>query len=172
MRLFSGARDEWGTQACCPKVTWPIGSLRARFDLRSTRLSTNPSPAARSRLPRTLFSTLAVLAALASQQAQARNHSPSGHASTHAHSTSGHRSTGSKATAGVARNSHGKIARSAKAKDEFKHGQPCPSTGKASGACPGYVIDHRVPLKRGGPDAPENMQWQSTAAAKAKDRTE
>jgi hypothetical protein len=29
-----------------------------------------------------------------------------------------------------------------------------------------------VPLKRGGRDAPSNMQWQTTAAAKAKDKTE
>jgi len=34
------------------------------------------------------------------------------------------------------------------------------------------VIDHIVPLKRGGPDKPENMQWQTLAEAKAKDRIE
>jgi hypothetical protein len=34
------------------------------------------------------------------------------------------------------------------------------------------VIDHVVPLKRGGPDAPSNMQWQTKAEAKAKDRVE
>jgi hypothetical protein len=49
---------------------------------------------------------------------------------------------------------------------------PCPSTGKTYGACPGYVVDHVVPLKRGGVDAPSNMQWQTREAAKAKDRTE
>ena len=42
----------------------------------------------------------------------------------------------------------------------------------ATGACPGYVVDHVVPLKRGGADAPENMQWQTTAEAKAKDKVE
>jgi len=47
---------------------------------------------------------------------------------------------------------------------------PCPATGKTTGACKGYVIDHVVPLKRGGADAPANMQWQTTAAAKAKDK--
>ena len=36
----------------------------------------------------------------------------------------------------------------------------------------GYVIDHIVPLKRGGADAPGNMQWQTKDAAKAKDRWE
>ena len=38
--------------------------------------------------------------------------------------------------------------------------------------CPGYVIDHVTPLKRGGADAADNMQWQTTVAAKIKDRTE
>jgi hypothetical protein len=49
---------------------------------------------------------------------------------------------------------------------------PCPSTGKTYGACKGYVVDHIVPLKRGGADTPSNMQWQTTAAAKAKDKIE
>ena len=74
--------------------------------------------------------------------------------------------------AGVQRDSHGKIERSAKAKDDFKKLHPCPSTGKSSGSCPGYVIDHVVPLKRGGADAPSNMQWQTTSEAKQKDRWE
>jgi hypothetical protein len=29
-----------------------------------------------------------------------------------------------------------------------------------------------IPLKRGGPEYPSNMQWQTTADAKAKDRVE
>jgi hypothetical protein len=29
-----------------------------------------------------------------------------------------------------------------------------------------------MPLKRGGADSPSNMQWQTTAAAKAKDKIE
>jgi 5-methylcytosine-specific restriction endonuclease McrA len=49
---------------------------------------------------------------------------------------------------------------------------PCPATGRTSGACPGYVVDHIVPLKRGGADEPANMQWQTDADAKAKDRIE
>lgn len=73
---------------------------------------------------------------------------------------------------GVQRDSHGKIARSSKAKNNFKKEQPCPSTGKSSGACKGYVIDHVQPLKRGGADSPSNMQWQTKEAAKEKDRTE
>lgn len=73
---------------------------------------------------------------------------------------------------GVKRNSKGKIERSQRAKDQFKRAHPCPATGKSGGACPGYVIDHVQPLKRGGADAPDNMQWQTTEAAKQKDKWE
>jgi hypothetical protein len=34
------------------------------------------------------------------------------------------------------------------------------------------VIDHIKPLACGGADAPANMQWQTTADAKAKDKWE
>jgi hypothetical protein len=78
----------------------------------------------------------------------------------------------SRAAPGVARDSHGKIARSGRARAEFKKSQPCPSTGRSSGGCPGYVIDHVRALKHGGADALSNMQWQTKAAAKEKDRTE
>ena len=74
--------------------------------------------------------------------------------------------------ASCARNSRGKIQRSAVAKRAFRKSNPCPSTGRTSGACSGYVIDHVKALKRGGLDEPGNMQWQTTAAAKAKDRIE
>jgi|ERR1035437_7884680 hypothetical protein len=67
--------------------------------------------------------------------------------------------------------SHGQ-KRSRSARESFKRAHPCPSTGKKSGACPGYTIDHIKPLKRGGADAPSNMQWQTRADAKAKDRWE
>jgi hypothetical protein len=93
-----------------------------------------------------------------------------GHSGSHSHSAAEHhRSTYAD---GVHRDSHGRIERSVSAKDEFKRQHPCPSTGSSHGACPGYVIDHVTPLKRGGADAPHNMQWQTDAAAKAKDRWE
>ena len=66
----------------------------------------------------------------------------------------------------------GRIRRNSSARRAFQHSQPCPSAGSTAGACPGYVVDHIVPLKRGGADAPENMQWQTVQDAKAKDRTE
>ena len=78
----------------------------------------------------------------------------------------------SKYAQGVQRDSSGKIARIPKAKSDFQKQNPCPSTGKSSGSCPGYVTDHVTPLKRGGADAPNNMQWQTTAAAKQKDKSE
>jgi hypothetical protein len=34
------------------------------------------------------------------------------------------------------------------------------------------VVDHIKALKRGGADDPSNMQWQTKAEAKAKDRIE
>ena len=67
---------------------------------------------------------------------------------------------------GVHRDSHGRIARSSKARTEFKK-----ATGYPHGR-PGYVIDHIVPLSRGGSDSPGNMQWQTKTEAKAKDHWE
>ena len=54
----------------------------------------------------------------------------------------------------------------------FMKQHPCPSTGKSRGSCPGYVIDHRHALKHGGKDEPSNMQWQTIAEGKAKDKVE
>ena len=48
----------------------------------------------------------------------------------------------------------------------------CGPSGQGSGSCPGYVIDHVNPLECGGADAPSNMQWQTIADGKAKDKTE
>ena len=70
------------------------------------------------------------------------------------------------------RDRHGRIVRSQTAKNQFKKSHPCPSTGRSSGACPGYVVDHVKALKRGGADAPSNMQWQTIQDAKAKDKWE
>lgn len=62
--------------------------------------------------------------------------------------------------------------RSEAAKNVFKHSNPCPSNGRNHGPCPGYVIDHISPLACNGVDGPSNMQWQSVADGKAKDKWE
>lgn len=62
--------------------------------------------------------------------------------------------------------------RSRAARSEFQRHHPCPANGATRGACPGYVRDHIVPLCAGGSDTPGNMQWQTIADAKAKDRAE
>jgi len=67
---------------------------------------------------------------------------------------------------GVPRAVDGRIRRSAAAKRQFMR-----QTGYPHGR-PGYVVDHIIPLKRGGKDIPANMQWQTKAEAKAKDRWE
>ena len=66
----------------------------------------------------------------------------------------------------------GGTQRSYATKRQFQQTHPCPSTGRTSGACPGYVKDHVVPLACGGPDAVSKLQWQTKAAAKAKDKWE
>ena len=58
--------------------------------------------------------------------------------------------------------------------DHFRRLHPCPA-GPDKGSkkrCRGHVIDHRVALECCGPDTVDNLQWQTTAAAKKKDRTE
>ena len=65
-----------------------------------------------------------------------------------------------------------RIKRSQGAKVEFKVQHPCPATGANRGPCKGYVIDHIKPLACGGSDHPQNMQWQTVAEAKAKDKWE
>lgn len=62
--------------------------------------------------------------------------------------------------------------RSQSAKVQFKLQNPCPASGATKGPCKGYVIDHIKPLACGGADTPENMQWQTVADAKEKDKWE
>jgi hypothetical protein len=65
-----------------------------------------------------------------------------------------------------------KVERSAKARAAFVRVNPCPATGKPRGACPGWVVDHVVPLCAGGVDAPANMQWQAREVSLVKDAEE
>lgn len=136
-----------------------------------------------------LVAVMALGPALSSAK-ESGSHSPS-HSGGKSNATSGSHSKGSRPTAapggsgshsgsgshnkaapGVRRDAHGRIARDPRATNAFRTQQPCPSTGKSSGSCPGYVIDHVVPLKRGGADSPGNMQWQTEGAAKQKDKWE
>jgi hypothetical protein len=69
------------------------------------------------------------------------------------------------------------VAISAQARDPaqvraFRHTHPCPATGKTTGACPGWVVDHQLPLCAGGRDAPQNMAWQEYRASLVKDAEE
>ena len=66
----------------------------------------------------------------------------------------------------IKRDSKGRIKRSQAAKNDFKKQSGYPN-GRS-----GYVIDHIKPLKEGGCDCPENMQWQTIAEGKAKDKWE
>lgn len=65
-----------------------------------------------------------------------------------------------------------RIVRSHAALTAFAHAHACPSTHQFKLPCPGYVIDHIKPLACGGPDKPSNMQWQTIAEGKAKDKWE
>jgi hypothetical protein len=67
---------------------------------------------------------------------------------------------------GCPANSQGPPQRNPHAKRDFKHLQPCPSTGKTSGRCPGWVVDYIVPLKDGGLDDAANMQWRWAPSTK------
>jgi hypothetical protein len=118
---------------------------------------------------RTVFALL--LAAHVAPTADARGRSSSTRTSASKARTAKPKARSSKC-ASCARDGRGRIVRSTTAKHQFQRAHPCPSTGKTTGACPGYVIDHVQPLKRGGADSPSNMQWQTRAAAKAKGRVE
>ena len=65
-----------------------------------------------------------------------------------------------------ARDDNGRLQRNESAKHAFED-----QSGFPHGR-PGYVVDHIRPLACGGADAPSNMQWQTIAEGKAKDRWE
>ena len=82
------------------------------------------------------------------------------------------RSTTATAYRVTASEHQGKHARSREVTTEFERENPCPATGKRSGACPGYIKDHIHALCIGGADEVSNLQWQTKADAAAKDRWE
>lgn len=77
----------------------------------------------------------------------------------------------------VVRDEDGRIKRSSYLVYKFKQLYACPSTGLHYGACPGWSVDHVVPLVCGGRDIIENLQWlpnaiKSAAGELPKDRWE
>lgn len=61
-----------------------------------------------------------------------------------------------------------KQPRSTVERHAFVKEHPCPATGRPRLPCPGYQIDHAIPLCAGGPDLRSNMQWLTIEAHKAK----
>ena len=77
----------------------------------------------------------------------------------------------------IKRDKNGAILRRADVIKAFKKAHPCPITHLSTGSCPGWSIDHVLPLARGGCDAVFNMQWlkneiKSCAGTLCKDRWE
>lgn len=65
-----------------------------------------------------------------------------------------------------------RIPRNAAEVKAFRLENPCPSTRLLRGACPGYQVDHTIPLCAGGPDHRSNMFWLSVEDHKFKTFTD
>lgn len=59
----------------------------------------------------------------------------------------------------IVRDSSGSIYRSSKVRTTFQVIHPCPVTGLSYGACPGWQVNHVIPLACGGCDTVSNMDW-------------
>ena len=71
------------------------------------------------------------------------------------------------------RDKHGVIVRSPLVLLAFKSWHPCPSTGKRSAdGCPGWAMDHVIPLACGGCDSVSNLQWLPLDLKARKDKFE
>lgn len=64
------------------------------------------------------------------------------------------------------------VDRSRTLRAEWMRENPCPATGRTSGPCFGFEVDHVVPLCLGGQvvDATRNLRWITVADHKAKTR--
>ena len=78
----------------------------------------------------------------------------------------------------VRRDDHHRIYRSRAMVRQFQHTAICPIT-RTTGRCTGMIVDHRRPLscatneaERLELDRPENMQYQTPAESRAKDKIE
>lgn len=54
----------------------------------------------------------------------------------------------------------------------FRKTHPCPATRNTAGPCPGFVVDHLIPLCWGGADSPSNMAWEPYTESLIKDQFE
>lgn len=75
-----------------------------------------------------------------------------------------------------ARYADGTIKRSNSVRRAFAKLYPCPASGQPITSCPGWAIDHVIPLACGGCDSVSNMQWLpnelKSAPVTGKDRFE
>ena len=62
----------------------------------------------------------------------------------------------------IKRDANGQIVRRADVLVAFKKAHPCPSTGKTTGVCPGWQMNHVIPLACKGADTVSNLSWQPT----------
>lgn len=72
-------------------------------------------------------------------------------------------------TGALAKPITGEIVRDPAQPREFMKTHLCPTTELLKYPCPGYVVDHILPLKCGGKDSPDNMQLQTIAEGRRKD---
>jgi hypothetical protein len=54
----------------------------------------------------------------------------------------------------------------------FKRANPCPLTRLVKGACPGWQVDHVLPICAGSADSVANLQWLTVAEHKTKPRSD
>jgi hypothetical protein len=79
--------------------------------------------------------------------------------------------------ASVERNADGSIKRSRTVLKDFVQIHPCPANNLPDVSCPGWAIDHVIPLASCGVDEIINLQWlpdaiKSCAGTECKDRWE
>jgi hypothetical protein len=94
------------------------------------------------------------------------NPEPAGHAPSAPQTKEPPATAGGWIVSGDASGRNRRIQRSEAAKRDFER-----QSGH-TGGWPGHVVGHIVPLACGGADDPSNMQWQTIADGKAKDRVE
>lgn len=63
------------------------------------------------------------------------------------------------------RDVNGRISQNPAPVRKFRATHPCPANGSLKGPCPGYLVDYKKALDRGGKDDPRNMRWRSIAQA-------